>query len=200
MNSPNSCTVLHQFQWWVADGAIKFWVSISWADKILWLSHHGHMWFRKQWNSLSMMSSYTGLFVVRKSSCEISAKKTITVLDGVELSVKSPCLHPLFGLLLLSPPVPYFSGICKVRNLRLNLSMKCWNSAVNAAQSSRVIIVVCWSGSRSSENICSSVAAVEAAFRKKEGGDLGSNLVLWFLTTADERVLKTHFLKINSRT
>jgi hypothetical protein len=42
---------------------------------------------------------------------------------------------------LLSPPIPSFSGIHKVRRFLWNLSMKCWNSTFNA-QGSRVIIVV----------------------------------------------------------
>jgi hypothetical protein len=92
--------------WW----SNKFWVSISWMawQNPLWLSH-GHMWFRKQWKSLSMMS-YTGLFFcVHKSSCEISAKKTCTVLDGrVNHEVT---LSFTLSLGLLSPPVPYFNGI-----------------------------------------------------------------------------------------
>jgi len=41
---------------------------------------------------------------------------------------------------LLSPPIPSFNSICKV--ILLNLSMKCWNSAFNNAQGSRVIIVI----------------------------------------------------------
>ncbi len=38
---------------------------------------------------------------------------------------------------LLSPPIPSFSGIRKVKEILLNLSIKCWNSAFNA-QGSRV--------------------------------------------------------------
>jgi len=58
----------------------------------------------------------------------------------LELSVKKPCLHPVFGP-PLSPPIPSFSGIRKIKTFLLNLSMKCWNLPFNA-QGSRVIIVV----------------------------------------------------------
>jgi len=58
----------------------------------------------------------------------------------LELSVKKPCLHPVFGP-PLSPPIPSFSGIRKIKTFLLNLSMKCWNLAFNT-QGSRVIILV----------------------------------------------------------
>jgi hypothetical protein len=65
---------------------------------------------------------------------------------------------------MLSPPIPTFSGISKVREILLNLTMKCWNSAFNA-QWLRVIIVVVQVGT---VKIC--VAALEA-LRKKERQD-----------------------------
>jgi len=34
--------------------------------------------------------------------------------NPIELSLKSPCLHPVFGP-AFTPPIPSFSGICKVR-------------------------------------------------------------------------------------
>jgi hypothetical protein len=52
-----------------------------------------------------------------------------------------------FGIIIilsspsLSPPIPSLSGICKRKEILLNLSMKCSNLAYNA-QGSRAIIVV----------------------------------------------------------
>jgi hypothetical protein len=58
-----------------------------------------------------------------------------------ELSVKSTCLHPVFGPCFSIPFNP-FSGMCKVGKFLLNLHiMKCWNSAFNA-QGLRITIVV----------------------------------------------------------
>jgi hypothetical protein len=54
----------------------------------------------------------------------------------LELSRKSPCLHPLFWPAFT--PYPLFQCVLKFYS---NLSMKCWNSASNA-QGLRVIIIV----------------------------------------------------------
>jgi hypothetical protein len=133
---------LHHFQWWVGWWSNKFWVSsISWGwQNPLIEQPWGTCDSGSNENPFVLWWVTLDCFFVHKSSCEISAKKKIAVLDGRvihEVTLSSPSL----SLGLLSPPVPYFSGICKVRNLWLNLSMKCWNSAVNA-QGSRVIIVV----------------------------------------------------------
>jgi hypothetical protein len=53
----------------------------------------------------------------------------------LELFGKSPCLHSLFQ------PYPLFQWYLQSKEILLNLSIKCWNSAFNA-QDLRVIIVV----------------------------------------------------------
>jgi hypothetical protein len=63
---------------------------------------------------------------------------------------------------LLSTPNPSLSGIHKVMKFLLKLSMKCWNSALNA-QGSRVIIVVAQVGA-----VKTYVATAVEARRKKE--------------------------------
>jgi hypothetical protein len=60
----------------------------------------------------------------------------------LELGIKYTRFQPLFQWYLQS------------NEILLNLSMKCWNSALNT-QGSRVLIVVVQEG-RSSENICRS--------------------------------------------
>jgi hypothetical protein len=57
----------------------------------------------------------------------------------IELSIKSPCLEPVFGLAFTL--YPFFQWNLQSKEILLNLSMKCWNSASNA-QGSRLIIVV----------------------------------------------------------
>jgi hypothetical protein len=54
-------------------------------------------------------------------------------------SIKSPSVSPLSPL--LSPPYPLCQWYPQSKEILLNLSMKCWNSAFNA-QGSKVIIVV----------------------------------------------------------
>jgi hypothetical protein len=80
----------------------------------------------------------------------------------MELSVKSPCLHPEFGPAFT--PYPFFQWYLQSNEILLNLSMKCWNSAFNG-QGSRVILVVVQVG-----GVKIHVAAVEA-LRKKERQD-----------------------------
>ncbi len=82
----------------------------------------------------------------------------------LKLFGKSPSLHPLLGPAFTPPPIPTFSGICKSKEILLNLSTKCWNSAFNA-QGSRVIMVVVQVGAMKIY-----VAAVEA-LRKNERQD-----------------------------
>jgi hypothetical protein len=75
----------------------------------------------------------------------LSPKKFVCTL---KLSIKSVCLWACFHL--LSPSV---SGIRKVKEILLNLSMKCWNSALNALRFDSD----CSSCTgRRSENTCSS--------------------------------------------
>jgi len=62
------------------------------------------------------------------------------ILTTLELWVKSPYLHPVFGP-AFTPIYPLFQWYPQSEKILLNLSMKCWNSAFNA-QGSRVIIVV----------------------------------------------------------
>jgi len=78
---------------------------------------------------------------------------------SIDLSVKSPCLHPRFG-----PLSPLSQWYPQSKEILLNLSMKCWNSAFNA-QGSRVIIVVVQVGA-----VKIYVATVEA-LRTKERQD-----------------------------
>jgi hypothetical protein len=58
----------------------------------------------------------------------------------IELSVKSPSLHPVFGPAFTLYPLFQWYGQSK--EILLNLSMKCWYSAAFHAQGSRLIIVV----------------------------------------------------------
>jgi hypothetical protein len=80
----------------------------------------------------------------------------------IELSVKSPCFHPVYGPAFT--PYPLFQKELQSNEILLNLSMKCWNSAFNG-QGSRVTIVVVQVGA-----VKIYVAAVEA-LRKKERED-----------------------------
>jgi hypothetical protein len=84
------------------------------------------------------------------------------ILTTLELSVKSPYLHPIFGPAFT--PYPLFEWYPQREKIWLNLNMKCWNSAFNA-QGSRVIIVVVQVGT-----VKIYIAAVEA-LRKKERQD-----------------------------
>jgi hypothetical protein len=77
----------------------------------------------------------------------------------VELSVKSSCLHPLFRSAFTHYPL--FQWYPQSKEVLLNLSMKCWNSAFNL-QGSRLIIVIVQVGA-----VKIYVAAMEA-LRKKE--------------------------------
>jgi hypothetical protein len=70
---------------------------------------------------------------------------------SLELLEKSPCPHPLFGRAFSRYPL--FQWCPQSKEILLNLSMKCWNSAFTA-QGSRLIIVFCTG--KSSENICRS--------------------------------------------
>jgi hypothetical protein len=80
----------------------------------------------------------------------------------IELSVKQPCLH-LYLWASFHPPAP-LSVISAKKDILLNLSMKCWNSAFNV-RGPRLIIVVVQLGA-----VKIYAAAVEAR-RKKERQD-----------------------------
>jgi nicotinamide riboside transporter PnuC len=69
---------------------------------------------------------------------EIEKKNTGYI--WLELSLKSPYLHTIFGP-PFTPPYALFQWHAQTKEIWLNLSMKCWNSSSNA-QGSRVIIVV----------------------------------------------------------
>jgi len=60
-------------------------------------------------------------------------------INLIELSLKSPCLHAVFGPAFTLCTL--FQGYSQCKENLLNLSMKCWNSAFNV-QGSRLIIVV----------------------------------------------------------
>jgi hypothetical protein len=77
-----------------------------------------------------------------------------------ELSIKSPCLHPVFGPAFI--PYPLFQWYRQNKEILLNLRMKCWNSAFNA-QGSRVIIVIVQVG------VKIYVASLEALGKNKYG-------------------------------
>jgi hypothetical protein len=84
---------------------------------------------------------YSILYV---SKAQITHKILILqFFNSIELSQKSPCLHPVFG----SPftPYPLFQWYPQSKEILLNLSMKCWNSTADA-QGLRVIIVVVQAG------------------------------------------------------
>ncbi len=83
----------------------------------------------------------------------------INVIMKRKASLKSPCLHPVFGPVFT--PYPLFQWYLQSKDILLNLKMKCWNSAFNA-QGSRLIIVVVHVGA-----VKIYVAAVEV-LRKKE--------------------------------
>jgi hypothetical protein len=87
----------------------------------------------------------------------------------IDLSVKSPCIHPVFGSPCIHPVFgppfllyPIFQWYPQSNEILLNLSMKCWNWAFNAH---RLIIV-----SVQGRVVKIYVAAVEA-LRKKERQD-----------------------------
>jgi hypothetical protein len=67
-------------------------------------------------------------------------------------SVKSPSRHPVFGPPFT--PKPLFQWYPQSKEILLNVSMTCWNSAFNA-QGSRLIIV------ERSANICSSTGGAQ---------------------------------------
>ncbi len=96
--------------------------------------------------------------LVQMSACVKSELPKMSFI-AIELSLK---VNPLFTLSLglLSPPIPSFNGVWKVKTILIkptlkwcNSSMKCRYSAFKA-QDSRLIIVVVHV--RSNENICSS--------------------------------------------
>jgi len=58
----------------------------------------------------------------------------------LELSVKSPCLHLVFGHAFISYPL--FQWYPQSKENWLNLNMKCWNSAFNAQGWKLIIVVV----------------------------------------------------------
>jgi hypothetical protein len=68
---------------------------------------------------------------------KVSFSQEVTELQTIDLSRKSPCLHPLFH-----PPYPFFQWYPQSNEILLNLNMKCWNSAFNAEGSSVIIVVV----------------------------------------------------------
>ncbi len=63
--------------------------------------------------------------------------------------------------LCFHPPIPFFEWYLQSKEISLNLSMKCWNSAFNEQQGSRVIIVVVQVGA-----VTIYVAAVKALREK----------------------------------
>jgi hypothetical protein len=62
------------------------------------------------------------------------------IVEPIELSMKSPSLHPVFGPPFT--PYPLFQWYPQSKQLLLNLSMKCWNLASNAQGLEVIIIVV----------------------------------------------------------
>ncbi len=86
---------------------------------------------------------------------------SVTTNQVVEL--KWPYLHPVFGPPFT--PYPLFQWYLQSKDILINLSMKCWNSAFNNAQGSRLftVVVQLWT-------VKIYVTAVEA-FRKKERHD-----------------------------
>jgi hypothetical protein len=82
----------------------------------------------------------------------MNTRRDTNTWQPIKLSLKSSSL---------SPTIPSFSGICKVRKFLLNLSMKCWNTEFHA-EGSRVIILVV-----QVRAVKISVAVVEAP--RKEG-------------------------------
>ncbi len=85
-----------------------------------------------------------------------------SILKIKEISLKSPSFHPVFGPAFT--PYPLFQWCPQSKEILLNLSMKCWNSAFNA-QGLRIIIVVVHLGA-----LKIYVAVVEA-LRQKERQD-----------------------------
>ncbi len=80
----------------------------------------------------------------------------------VELSRKSPSLHPGFGPAF--NPFPLLQWYLQSNEIWLNLSMRCWNPAFNVQDSSGIIVVLLVGAMKIY------VAAVEA-LRKKERQD-----------------------------
>ncbi len=85
---------------------------------------------------------------------------------SIELSVKSPCLHPW-----LWPPIPSQKLYPQSKEILLNLRMKC---AFNA-QGSRVIIVVVQVGAV--KNICSNSGGAQEKKKDRMNLNLPPKLV-----------------------
>jgi hypothetical protein len=80
----------------------------------------------------------------------------------LELSIKSPSLHPCLWA-YFHPLSPLFSGIRIVMKFcLLNLSMKCWNSSSNA-QGSKEIMIIVWVGAV--KNTCSSSGGAQGKMK-----------------------------------
>jgi len=90
----------------------------------------------------------------------------------IEFSLKSSCLHPVFGPLFTAYPLS-LSEIRKVKEVSLNLGMKSRNSAFNA-QGSRVIIAIVHVGA-----VKIYVAAVEWRLTQKERLGLNRMKLNW---------------------
>ncbi len=92
-------------------------------------------WIRFVWTCPKDTQSH-GPFHNGKLSGRISYGPPVTmqfIFDLLDFSVKSPCLHPVFG-----PAFTQYSVV--FTEILLNLSLKRWNSGFNA-QGSRLIIV-----------------------------------------------------------
>jgi hypothetical protein len=63
-----------------------------------------------------------------------------SILEIKEISVKSPSFHPVFGPAFT--PYPLFQWCPQSKEILLNLSMKCWNSAFNGQGLTLIIVVV----------------------------------------------------------
>jgi hypothetical protein len=99
-------------------------------------------------------------FVGPKGNDNNQHSRSFFTSDLLELSIKSPSIHPVFG-----PPFtsyPHFQWYPQSHQILLNLSMKCWNSAFNAQ---RLIIIGVQKGA-----VKIYLAAVEA-LRQKERQD-----------------------------
>jgi hypothetical protein len=94
-------------------------------------------------------------------SSKISQKNPNSVGVRVIHKVTTLCLHPVFGPAF--SPYSLFRRYLQSKEILLNLSMKCWNSAFNA-QGLGVIIVVVQVGAVSQMY----VAVVEALRKKHE--------------------------------
>ncbi len=138
----SKCRVLYTICW-----SIPYLINITNPKPMFTYLHH--------------IVSDKALFLAFHSNCLHPQHNKINILI-LDLSGKSACFHPVFGPAFT--PYPLSRWYLQSKEILLNLSMNCWNSAF-FAQSSSVIIVVVYEGAVKIYG-----AAVDALRKKDWGG------------------------------